>query len=107
MLPPHGPIYTVNEDKRANIQTISYFSKLLLLKHRLTWLVVEETADTSFRGVKESCCHGVIFSICTEQLKEQKCEATIRVAQLEKEEDPQTVHLYVLVEDFSVHVFVS
>lgn len=43
-----------------------------------TWLVVEETTNASLRSVKEGCCHGVIFPICTEQLgkTENKTEIT-------------------------------
>lgn len=48
-----------------------YLSKFPLLKHSFTWLVVEEAADTSLGSVEESCCHGVILSICTEQLEKQ------------------------------------
>ena len=29
---------------------------------------MEETPDTSLRGVEEGCSHGVVLSICTEQL---------------------------------------
>lgn len=41
-----------------------------------TWLIVEETTNTSLRSVEESSCHGVIFSICTEQLKETENDET-------------------------------
>lgn len=44
---------------------------ITLALHRVkgfTWLVVEETTNASLRSVKEGCCHGVIFPICTEQL---------------------------------------
>ena len=39
---------------------------------------MKETADTSLRSVEEGCCHGVILSICTEQLEEERERETTK-----------------------------
>lgn len=55
------------------------FNNFDLLPHCFTWLVVEETADASLGSVEEGCCHGVILSICTEQLeKGENCKTKKR-----------------------------
>lgn len=35
----------------------------------LTWWVMEQADNALLRGVKEGCGHGVVFTICTEELQ--------------------------------------